>query len=419
MVLFMLASGVASTNFWFRLIRGSEKTIEIFELQRDATLQQLIFVRDRIDETKSGLAGLSEYSQTMATREVAKGNSCGQFAAIPGPRQRFRNGDANFFAGLEHDLSSIPPRIAAEIDAVRALQPRPGETLLADLDRLRLALNNVASVLHDPALPQIAEALRKRIAEDPLDRKESKTVFNCADPAIRAQAANALARIEKLPTTTIDVAAPDFTSPSESLHVLKLVASWRTWGEKGGLSVSDGAVLAFAVLLELALLWSARGFARGLRPERVLEELGPAIDLVPDTALGFIRALIDEPDPRVRWFFRLLARYSTTIGFHDRLVVAHGCKDARTVDLTWLVPTLVAIGWAKRDRWVPGFLVDVIGWWNWPETRGCERRETFRINRAAFDELHLGEVIARMRAQGQSPGVDAHRGLIPSLQPAE
>ena len=324
-------------------------------------------------------------------------------------------GDANFFAGLEHDLSAIPPRITAEIDAVRALHPQPGATLPADIDRIRLALGNVTSVLHDPALPQIAEQLRKRIAEDQLGRKEGKTTFNCADQAIRAQATNALARIEKLPATTIDVSVPDLTSPSESLHVLKLLANWRTWGENGGLSFSDGAVLAFAVLLEIALLWSARGFARGLRPERVLEELAPAIDLVPDTALGFIRALIDEPDPRVRRFFSVLARYTATIGFHDRLVVAHGCKDSWTVDLAWVLPTLVAIGWAKRDRWLPSILVDAIGWWRWSETRGCERRETFRINRAALDELHLGEVIARMRARGQASDPDTPARLLGGL----
>jgi hypothetical protein len=64
------------------------------------------------------------------------------------------------------------------------------------------------------------------------------------------------------------------------------------------------------------------------------------------------------------------------------------------------VPNLVAVGWAKRDRGLPTTLVDVIGWWKWPETRGCERRETFRIKRVAFDEMHLGEVIARMRSKG-------------------
>lgn len=167
MLLFMNASAVASINFWYRHIRGSEKTVEIFNVQRDAALQQLIFVRDRIDEAKSGLSGLSTYSKSMATREVAKGDTCGRFAAIPGPRQRFRDGDANFFAGLEQGFAGIPPRISAEIEVVRNLRPRPGETLAADLDRLRLALGNANSVLHDPALPQIAEALRERIAEDP------------------------------------------------------------------------------------------------------------------------------------------------------------------------------------------------------------------------------------------------------------
>lgn len=182
--------------------------------------------------------------------------------------------------------------------------------------------------------------------------------------------------------------------------MLALVFNWRTWGEKGGLSVPDGAVVILALLIEIALVWSGRGFARGMRPDRVLEQLPPEIDFVPDGALDFLRALIDEPDPRIRWFISVLARYTTIIGFHDRLVVAHGCSDSRTAGLAWVVPTLVAVGWAKRDRWLPTTLVDVIGWWKWPETRGCERRETFRIKRVAFDEMHLGEVIARMRSKG-------------------
>jgi len=55
----------------------------------------------------------------------------------------------------------------------------------------------------------------------------------------------------------------------------------------------------------------------------------------------------------------------------------HGCKDSRTIDLAWVLPTLVAIGWAKRDSWLPNILVDAIGRWRWPETRGCERRRDF------------------------------------------
>jgi hypothetical protein len=140
------------------------------------------------------------------------------------------------------------------------------------------------------------------------------------DATIRSQAANALARIEKLPSTAIAFYAPDLTRPSEGLRVLALAFNWRTWGEKGGLSVPDGAVVILALLIEIALVWSGRRFARGMRPDRVLEQLPPEIDFVLDGALDFLRALIDEPDPRVRWFFSVLARYTTIIGFHDRLV---------------------------------------------------------------------------------------------------
>jgi hypothetical protein len=94
--------------------------------------------------------------------------------------------------------------------------------------------------------------------------------------------------------------------------------------------------------------------------------------------------------------------------------------EARTIDLAWAAPTLVAIGWAKRDRWLPDLLVNTIGWWKWPETRGCERRETFRIDRTALDELHLGEVLARMRQHEQSRQSDADLNwMAPALAPAE
>jgi hypothetical protein len=418
MLAFMAFSGGASVNLWYRTIRGAEKTTEIFDVQRDAVLRDLIIVRDRIAEAKSGLSGASAYSKRMADDEKSTGNTCGKSRGDPGPRQRFRDADANFFASLERDLSSIPPRISAEIDTVRALQPQPGKTLAADLGRLRLAVGNAESVLHDPALPRIAEALRNRIAEDTVDRREGKIVYNCADPAIRSEAGNVLARIQKLPTATSQVVVHDLTSPSETLSVFGLFNP-KNWGEKGGLSVADILIIAFSVFCEFAAFWSGRGFARGLKPERSLEHLPAAIDFDPDTALRFIRALTDQPDPRVQWFCRVLTRYQASIGLHNRLFVAYGCTDQRMIDLAWAAPILVAIGWLKRDRWLPGLLVTGIARWKWPETRGCERRETFRIEQTVFDELHVAEVVARMREQYRTVEPGANISWAPVLRPAE
>lgn len=419
MLFFMLVSGAASMNFWYRMIRGAEKTTEIFEVQREAALGDLIAVRDRIDGAASTLSGAAAHSKEMAIKEASDGNTCGKSRGIPGPRQRFRDADANFFSSLERDISSVPPRISAEIEAVRALQPRPGETLAADLGRVRLALGNAESVMHDPALPRIAEALRKRIADDMIDRREGQVVFNCADPAIRSHAGNALVRIEKLPSSTIQVVVPDLSSASESFKVFGLLFDWKTWGQKGGLSVADAAVIVLSIAVELAAYWSARGFAHGLQPERVLEQLPGAIDFVPDTALRFIRVLTDKPDPRIQWFCAVLERYQASIGLHDRLVVAHGCADQRAIDLAWAAPILVAVGWAKRDRWLPGLVVSAIAWWKWPETRGCERRETFRIERKVFDELRLAEVLARVRREEQPVRDATSADWAPALQPAE
>ena len=355
------------------------------------------------DEAVTGLAQLSSYSSGLADREVKDGNTCGVSPKVEGPRQRFRKRDADFFAGLQRDLSPIPPRIKAEIEAVRALRPVPGETIAADAARLRLALSNAGSVLRDPAIPRIADELRNRINDDGMDRWEGRVKFNCADAAIKSQAGNALSRIEKLPTLNIQVTAPDFTSASEGLRIVPLLLDFRTWGQKGGISPVDAAVVFFAILIELALFWTARGFARDMRPERMLERLPGRIVLVPDDALDFVRALTEDPDPRVRELCRLLQRYQARIGFSDRLVVSHGCEDKRANDLAWYAPTLVEVGWLTHDRWVFLPFVNAVGWWKWPETRGCDRRETFRIEGNAFDELHLAEVIARMRDRKQPP----------------
>jgi hypothetical protein len=403
MLIFMAASGLASTNLWYRFMRGAEKTVELFELQRDPVLGELIALHDRVNDAVTGLAQLSTNSNSLADREVKEGNTCGIAAKIPGPRQRFRKRDADFFAGLQSDLSLIPPRLKAEIEAIRALRPVPGETVAADAGRLRLALSNAASVLRDPAIPRIADELRKRINEDGVDRWEGRTKFNCADPSIKIQAGNALARIEKLPALNIQVTVPDFTKPSEGLRIIPLLLDFRSWGQKGGMSAVDATAVFFAMLLELALFWAARGFARDMRPERVLERLPAQLELVPDDALEFVRTLTGEPDSRVRELCRLLQRYQTRIGFSDRLVVSHGCKDKRVDDLAWYVPALVQTGWLAHDRWVFLPFVNAVGWWKWPETRGCDRRETFRIERNVFDELHLAEVIARMRERKQPP----------------
>lgn len=401
MLIFMAASGLASTNLWYRFMRGAEKTAEVFELQRDPILVELIVLHDRLDEATTGLAQLSSYSSALADREVKDGNTCGVSPKVPGPRQRFRQRDADFFAALQRDLSPIPPRIKAEIEAIRALRPVPGETIAADAARLRLALSNAGSVLRDPAISRIADELRKRINEDGVDRSEGRVKFNCADAAIRNQAGNALSRMEKLPALNIQVTATDFTNASEGLRIVPLLLDFRSWGQKGGASPVDAAVLFFAILIELALFWTARSFARDMPPDRVLERLPRQLKLVPDDALAFVRALIGDPDPRVRDLCRLLQRYQARIGLCDRLVVAHGCADKRVDDLAWYAPTLVEAKFISHDRWVFLPFVNAVGWWKWPETRGCDRRETYRIERNAFDELHLAEVIARMRDRQQ------------------
>lgn len=399
--IFMFVSGMASVNFWWRHIRGSEKTTEVFSLQQTVALQALLPLRDRLQEAAAGLSQLAAYSRDMSEREVKNGDTCGIHAKIPGPRQRFRTDDARFFAGLQNDIAAVPARLSAEIETVRTLRPVPEQTLEQDAGRLRHAMTNAYSVTRDPALGRIADTLRKRVADDNLDRLEGKTRFNCADASIRSQAGNVIARLDAVLNARLpEISVPNFTSATDGLRVLGLIFDYSSWGKPGGLSVTDAGIIFIALIIELALYSSSRGFARQVATDRRLRDLPLELNFIPDAALGFVRALMEEPDPHVRDFCAGLARYTARIGLQDRLIVAHGCSDPRAVALAWRAPALAAIdGWLERDRLVLGFLINMIGWWKWPETRGCSRRETFKVNRETLDELHLAEIVSRMRAK--------------------
>lgn len=405
MLLFMGVSGAASINFWYRQIRGSEKTVELFNLERDNVLQGLVTLRDRLAEAGNGLANLAEHSKKMAKREVEGGDTCErQTQKKPGPRQRFRDSDAMFFEGLNKDLEPIPPRLDTEIAVVRGLAPNAGPTLIEADRRIKQAATTASSIVNDPALGHIVSELRRRVAEDQNNRVDGRTTFNCADSTVRTLAGTAIARIEKLPKMR-PIVIVDWSKPGGGLGILPLLVNFTTWGTPGGLSGVDAIVVLLAVLVELALVWTARGVARAVPPERVLPHLQCSTSEFSDGALAFVRELSRAPDPEIRELAEIIERYRIRfLLVGDVIVVSVGSNDARAQKLEWLAPILVAVGWARRTRMLPNSMFRAIAWWRWKETRGCQRRDVFRLDIAAMDELRLAEVLSRMRNSGTAGG---------------
>jgi hypothetical protein len=403
LIVLVPVSGALSTNLYYRLARGDAKTTETFNVQRAPVVDELVELQDRTAAVVNGLASLRQLSDQLADREVKEGNTCGLFAKTTGPRQRFRRQDQTFFHGLENALAAIPPRITTQIDAVRALKALPGASLEDDLSKLRLAVSNAGSIVRDPALDQVRQALRKRIEDDAKDRFEGQVKFNCADNAIVTQAETVLARLNNLPKFAMKIEVPDYTKASEGLRIFSLLANWRDWGKPGGLTGIDFGVMLIMLVVEFGLIASAGSYVRNLRSERPLDFFPDNFDMRPEKVMALIRAITEEPDARVRQFCHLLQRYKARIGFHDRIFVAYGTNDPAAMFLEWVMPTLVAAGLAKRDRWVLQTAVSAVGAIRWPETRGCYRRETFRVAPQVLDEIHLAELVYRMQAKPTPP----------------
>lgn len=402
LLIFMAASGAASVNFWYRHIRGSVKTVETFDVQRDAVSRNLVTLLDRLNQAKTGLDDLNVYSADKAKEEALNGGTCGQKTArIEGPRARFRAADAAFFAGLSQGISSIPGRLQSEIDTVRSLIPEPGSALTEAGRRLELAVANASSIRNDPGLTQLAAELRQRIDDDAVERVDRGTQFFCPDARITAMARTVVGRIEGLPEMA-PVTIVDWTTAGGGLHILPLLLDWKTWGKPGGLSGVDAAVIFLAVLVEFALLWTARGYARAQPPERILPALARSTADVPADALKFVDALAQPADRNVRRLIALIEKYRASLGLGDLVIVSHGTHDEDAEALAWSISIFRSVGWARRARLVPNALLNVYGWWHWKETRSCKRREAFWLDLDALDELRLAEVSSRMRVDRDS-----------------
>jgi hypothetical protein len=400
LLVLMGISCAASTNFWYRQIRGFEKTIELFNLQRDRAMEGLIAMRDRLEDAHNGLEALAAHSRKMANREGSRGDSCERLRAkAAGPRQRFRTADAVLFEGLQQDLAPLPSRLRAEIETVRALRPQTGQTLVRAERQLQLAAANASSIVGDPVLTRIASQLRQRIDEEQESKVDGKVAYNCADSTIRTLAGTAVARLENLPNLP-RIAVYDWSNPGAGLGLIPMVLNVQTWGTPGGLSGMDAVVVLLAVFVELALCWTARGFAHAMPQERVPGHLPRPMEVPTDEVLTFVRALSKDPDPDVRELANLMHRYRMRILFCEFLIVSQGCRDAHVQKLAWCAPIFVAIGLARRVRMLPSFVFNVLGWLKWQETHGCERREAYRLDLAAMDELQLAEVISRVRVTG-------------------
>lgn len=428
MLIFFLISASASMNYWYRSMRGDIKTVEVFNLQLDAVVSELARAYDRAESVVKALAALSGESTQKKELEKEHGYTCERQTKkdVEGPRFRFRRDDAALFEGIHISVKSLPASLKDRIAEVQAVKPTAGQLGQALTD-LRAASNTGTSVTRDSAWEQAKEKLKKRAADDGQPQKDGKKVFFCADPSIRVQAESAVKRIEELQQIkmpTIEV--PDFSKIADSLKIFGLIYDWNSWGKPGGLSISDGIAFAIAIIVEITMARSAGAFVNRLAGDSVLDRLPSALDHDPALTLAVVRALGDDPDPKVLEVMSLIERNERKLFGFRRLVVLYGSEDPDQKRLAWNAPIMKEMDLIEQDSFIFSSLrvrVSLSYFLSYLFSGKYYRRiELFRIKDESFDKIRMREFIARVRdlsPNGPSSEPPRQDNTVPWLQAAE
>lgn len=404
-VLLGVMSMVCDAPYLFRMLNGEQLTMRQFTDQRDDAVRDVVVARERLAAAAEAAHSVAEVSRQKAEREAVSGDSCEKSSAGHGVRYDFRMADATEFQQIEQTVAAGSRRLDAVATQVQGLPPETGEALRQGLGKLNASLAAAYSIVHDPALTAAADRLDARAQADGAARQgRGGETFRCPDATVRDRARATAAQLRSLPDLKQRAVVVDFTDANTALMALPLrvaLTMSNGIGKPGSLSGSDmialGVSLALEMLLVIATFHMPLERAIGQRLHAAQRSLGDA----PAGDIAAFLNLLSAADPDLCRLWSLLNRYRVRFWPWpaDIVVAAHGIDNEQLVLAGRAMSILAAVGWAKRCRSLPIPHLRLVCWWRWPEMRKALYREYFRIDMRALDELNLGELLARMRAE--------------------
>jgi hypothetical protein len=421
--LFCILSMICDTPYLFRMMNGAQLTMRQFAEQRDAAVRDVVVARERLAAAAEAAHDLAAVSRQKAEREAAAGDSCERSSRGRGARYEFRVADVEGFQQIEQAVAGRSKRLDAEAAHIQALPAETGEALQQGLGKLNASLAAAFSIVHDPALAAAADQLDGRAGADEAVRHgRDGEAFRCPDAMIRDRARATAGQLRSLPDLQQRVAVADFTDANTVMIGLpaRIAASiGGGFGKPGGLTSTDLIALAVSTALELLLIGATFHVPVRRAIGRRLHAAQDALDETPVADLSTFLNLLGEADPELCRLWSLLNRYRLRLWLWEVVVVAHGVDDPHLVQFSRVMSILAAIGWARRYRTLPLPFVRLVAWWRWREIRRAPYLEYFRVDRRALDELNLGELLARIRAErALAEDAPRRRAAAPRERPA-
>lgn len=403
-LLFGAMSIICDLPYLFRAVNGEQLTVRQFTDQRDNAVRDVVVARERLAAAAESARDVAAVSRQKAEREAAAGDSCEKSTQGRGVRYDFRIADAADFQQIEQAVTARSQRLDAVVNQIQALPPETGEALRQGLAKLNAGLAAAYGIVQDPSLAATADRLDARAQADGAVRQgRGGESFRCPDATIRDRTRATAAQLRSLPDLKQRAVVADFTNANTVLGALpaRIAVTVSSGIDKpGGLSANDLPGLVASLLLELMLIGATYHLpidrAIGQRLHAAQRALGDA----PAGDIAVFLNLLGEADPELCRMWSLINRYRLRYWLIGTLfVVTHGTDNADLARFSRMLSIMAAVGWAKRYRTLPLPLLRTVCWWRWPEARRGLYREYFRVDIRALDDLNLGELLARMRAE--------------------
>lgn len=392
-LLFAILSLGISLPLYFSWMRGDDVVTAAVEQQREEGLRQVI----RLHDALVGLAGQAEtvaaYSTKRSSDEQSNGRTCEEIGEGAGPRQRFRAADANRFAEVQHTVTAVADRVKQARAQIETLSRVTATNLPAVVRTGNEAFAVAGAAAKDAVLHSTAEMLRERARTDGDQHNDpgAKRPFRCPDPQIAGAAARMATLIDSLPQVSATIEVPDVRNPRTTAVELPVRIARSIGHQPGGLEAVDWSALGIGGCVEF-MVFTSGFFAHRRRYGLDAGRWNTESFNNPEAVRLFIN-MLERSRPNLDAFIDRLERYSIRLFMLNVVLVSYGCTDEGPRQVARVLPLLTALGIARRDRRLPPGFLGMAGWLRWRETRGASRREAYRVNRAALDELMLAAVV--------------------------